>query len=113
MLKKKFRLTREAFRGARLRSGPRTEFFLIKESPSSLPHARFAVLVPKKIEKKAVKRNQIRRRFYRALGALGAPVLLSRRDLIIQVLPPAREAPYKEIEAAIERALELRSRLRK
>ncbi len=97
MLKKKLRLTKEVIAKRRWYSGVRTPLFFTKETASVLPYARFAVIVAKKVERRATKRNRVRRRFYRALKELSDHWGTPPRDVVLYVLPEALAATEREI----------------
>ena len=68
MLKKRFRLHTSEFKevfnfGKTLKN----DLFLIKTKQNNLPYSRFAVVVSKKISKKAVERKYIKRRCMNAI----------------------------------------------
>ena len=65
MLTKDFRLTKKEFSEV-FKKGRTFQFadFVIKYTPSSLPHSRFAISCGLKISKKATQRNLLRRRLY-------------------------------------------------
>jgi len=87
MFSKKSRLSKEAF-SETFESGTKTSnrfFTLIYKGFLDHP-AKFAVVVPKKVEQKAVGRNTLRRRTYAALRALphqpktGVFIFLAKKD---------------------------------
>ncbi len=69
MLKKKFRLTKKDHISKIITEGKRISgnLFLALIAPNNEAFHRFAVVISKKVDKKAVRRNKCRRRFYHAL----------------------------------------------
>ena len=67
---------------------------------------RFAVVVSKKIEKSAVKRNKIRRRFYEAIR-LNIDKIPKKRDYIFVIYSKKMlEKTFSEIEQAVGELVE-------
>jgi ribonuclease P protein component len=68
MFKKRFRLNTSDFKEVfNFGKTTATPFFLIKSKKSNLTYSRFAVVVSKKLHKKAVQRNHLKRRCMVAL----------------------------------------------
>ncbi len=102
MLPKKYRLRRKKdfdriFKSGRFVAG---NFFTLGYTPNDLSFSRFAVVVPKKIEKGAVKRNLIRRRAVEIIR-LGREKIRTGFDFVFIAKPAVREKSYKEIEGAV------------
>lgn len=65
MFKKCFRLNTSDFKEVfNFGKTNKTSLFLIKRKNNALGYARFAVVVSKKISKKAVQRNYLKRKFF-------------------------------------------------
>lgn len=63
MLKKKNRLPTSCFK-ERFPENRRNRLFSVKKRSNGLSLSRFAVVISKKIEKSAARRNQVRRKIY-------------------------------------------------
>ena len=107
MLKKKERLNREAFNrffaaGTRLHS----PFLQIVYTPHEELHA--SVVVPKKIERLAVRRNKIRRRIYDILRR----TLHGRRGgIYIVIVKPGVQSPsYEALKAEISNIITIHTK---
>lgn len=109
MLKKKERLTRKEFDrffsiGKRLH----TPSFQLIYAPSSSFHG--SVVVGKKVSKKAVDRNRLRRRIYALLYTCNKTTPLFKTIIVItksQVTALSKRALRDEIHKAIEKVVEL------
>lgn len=68
MFSKKQRLNKELFDNVfKLGKTQKTEYFLVKQIENNMDYSRFAISVPKKNVKGAVKRHLLKRRFSHAL----------------------------------------------
>lgn len=74
----------------------------IKAAVNKLPGSRFGILISNKVSKKATERNKIRRRI-RDIIRLQLNDIKSNYDIVIMVLPPAREKTYQELNQSIIR----------
>ena len=96
MLKKRFKLNtsefKEVFNFGKTTKSP---YFILKTKDNSLPYSRFAVVVSKKISKKAVERNLIRRRFFHAIEQqINA---FKKQDYIFILNSESKDLQYKDI----------------
>ena len=68
MFKKRFRLHTSEFKEV-FNFGKTIKFplFILKSFPNNLGYSRFAVVVSKKITKRAIERNYLKRKFFHAL----------------------------------------------
>lgn len=83
--------------------GFRSQSFGIKTTQNRLDTYRVAVVVSKKVTKKAPNRNRIRRRVYEAVR-LTAPKYLTKQDIIITIFDDRfLETPFAEIQQSIEK----------
>lgn len=106
MLRKRMRVPAEILKdgkGLTKRSSP---FFIVRSRPNHLSHDRFAVVVSIKTSPKATERHTLKRRITAALTApLTTPLLEkagggqegANRDIIVSVLPAARNLGRKEL----------------
>jgi len=72
----------------------------IKFIKNNLDHPRFACIVSNKISKKAVERNQIKRRL-REIIRLAIPDMPQDIDLVVFTRPTIKEIDYQEMEKQI------------
>ena len=102
MLARRYRLSA---RVALVRRGKtvRTPHFLLRVFESSAQNPRFSVVVSRKTAKRAVVRNRLRRRGYRALAVSLPAAALA--DVVITVLPDAVPLPSDEFSRALTGAL--------
>lgn len=102
MLAKENRLTRQkdfdnAFKVGR---GFFNQLMGIKVAQNTLGINRFGIMVGNKVSKKAVVRNQIKRRIRAQLRPLSASLNIGY-DVVIITLPPIKEADFAEIEKTL------------
>lgn len=80
--------------------------FIMKSNPNKVGHARFTVIVGKKVDKRAVKRNSIRRLFQAGFLTL-LPEIQQGVDILCIVSPSASdltmETLLKELRIAFGR----------
>lgn len=69
--------------------------FILKNKENNLNYSRFAVVVSKKISKKAVERNHIRRRFLAGLKEIESK--LKPADYIFILNLEAKDIQYKDL----------------
>ncbi len=103
MLKKKERLTKKEFdrffaTGARKHG----QLFTLIFSPAADFHG--AVVVGKKVHKRAVDRNQLRRRLYSILYRLSRDQGLTGVYIIL-TKPPAASAGFAELKSSVEKII--------
>lgn len=72
----------------------------LKFISNNLDHSRFTVIVSNKISKKAVERNQIKRRL-REILRLAAPNLVENLDLIVLTKDSVKNLNYQGLEEQI------------
>ena len=105
MLKKKFRLTKKDSIENIMQSGKSLpgKFFLCKLLTNKLPYNRYTVVVSKKVEKSAAKRNKCRRRIYESIRQNIEKLNASKThsDIVILTNKSTISAEYKDIERAI------------
>jgi len=96
MLKKRLKLNtsefKEVFNFGKTTKSP---CFVLKTKENSLPFARFAVAVSKKVSKKAVERNLIRRRFFHAIE--DSIESFDKQDYIFILNSSVKDLQYKDI----------------
>ncbi len=100
MLPKNTRFDRTSF-ARTLRAGRRIHTPLLSLVHVTTPDFRVAAVVSKKVAKRAVVRNQLRRRLYVAITRLAPP----HGHYILIAKPGATELSYTELEVALARAL--------
>lgn len=110
MLKSSQRLRREAFKPLlESKKYAHSPYFLLKTAPAdstALNKAKFAVSVSKKVSKKAVVRNRVRRRAYAALSVLSKD---AGPRLCLFIAKPGAEKLgsaelFKELEALLKKS---------
>jgi ribonuclease P protein component len=102
MLAKKFRFPIQNRKAAVFKTiRGSNNYFVVKAAVNDLPYSRFGVVISKKVDKKATKRNEIKRivfgfiqtkKFYQ----------LSGKDVLIIILPPVRNLEKSEIGKRLE-----------
>jgi len=96
MLKKSLKLNTSEFKEVfNFGSIAKSPCFIVKTKENTLTHPRFAVVVSKKISKKAVERNYIRRRFFHAIE--DNIVTFDSKDYIFILNSSVKELQYKDI----------------
>ena len=70
---------------------------ILNAAPNGLEHVRIGLIVSRKVARKAVHRNQIKRRL-REILRTWMPYLRPGWDLIVVARPPAREASFHELK---------------
>ena len=73
----------------------RTEYFFIKYQGNDQEKGRFAVVIPKKREKSAVKRHLIKRRFFNALKK--SKLNKEKKDFIFLLNEKTKEKKEKDL----------------
>ncbi len=79
-------------------------FFVLKTKKNNLSHPRFAFIISSKNERKAVRRNKIKRIFREAVRSY-IPLLKENKDIIFIIKKDAKNKEYKEIKEEVEKAL--------
>ena len=96
MFKKQYRLNTSLFKEVfNFGKTHKEEFFLIKQKKNDIKHSRFAVVVSKKIEKKAVKRNYLKRRVFAALKQVYKD--FPKADYVFILNSGVKDIQYKEL----------------
>ncbi|MDP4008724.1 MAG: ribonuclease P protein component [Candidatus Peregrinibacteria bacterium] len=106
MLKRQLRLTKKDNILKIIKDGNRVagKFFLCKFLENKLEHCRFAIIVSKKVEKKAVKRNKCRRRIYEAIRNNVNNIGSNKSyDIVILTNQSCLNASFSEIEQEIKK----------
>lgn len=75
---------------------------VVRVRPGATPHARWGFAVGKRLDKRAVVRNRVRRRLKEAAAALE---VLPSLDIVVTARKRALDATYKELRADLTRAL--------
>ncbi len=112
MLKKKFRLTSDASRKKLHKTGVRTRIggLFLNVSKNDVGHVRVAVILGKKYDARACKRNRQKRVIIEALSTVvssQAPF-----DILISYTSAGKVLSYKDAKQQIEKALRLAQRHR-
>jgi len=86
-----------------LRRGKRVsdKFFQFRYLLNKSATCRFSLVVSKKVSKKAVERNAIRRRIYEAIGQNLHHLGKTCYDVVALISPAAKEASFKDLLAHI------------
>jgi ribonuclease P protein component len=95
-------------KGETIRGG----MFFLKISSTSNKDSRIGFVVSKKISKKAVERNKIKRRLREALR-YALPSLKNSFDIVCVALPNIKTNTFKEIKQEIEEALKRKKLMNK
>ncbi|MBI2035366.1 MAG: ribonuclease P protein component [Candidatus Liptonbacteria bacterium] len=96
MLAKKYRLPIQYFY-KKPGKVVRNNFFVIKIMGSALNFSRFGVVVGNKINKKAPKRNSLKRKVYEFIRIAGKG-LEPGKDVIITILPAVNDLTKKDLQ---------------
>lgn len=107
MLKKVYRITKDKefqtiYRRGRFQS---TALFSLHYLPSRNGVSRIGIVVSKKISKKAVERNKIKRQV-RAIASEIHKSLNNNFDIVIAVKKPALEANFEEMQKTLKHMAE-------
>ena len=96
MLKKSLKLNTSEFKEVfNFGSVSKSPYFMVKTKENTYTYPRFAVVVSKKISKKAVERNYIRRRFFHAIEDNVAT--FGSKDYIFILNSSVKDLQYKDI----------------
>jgi len=107
MYKRQYRLTKKNDFASVHKNGRASFDALLglKAAANNLEQSRFGIIVSKKISKKAVKRNLIKRRI-RAAVKLRLKEIKPGYDCVIMALPAIVDRKYVEIEKSLDKHLE-------
>jgi ribonuclease P protein component len=99
MLKKRYRLNKNKDFDRVFQQGASAyaAFLGLKVAANNLPESRFAILVSKKIDKKAVARNKLKRQIRNILRA-DYVQKIKGYDVVIVCLPPIAGKDFNEIK---------------
>lgn len=101
MFKKRFRLNTSDFKEVfNFGKNKRTELFTIKHKDTTNKYSRFAVAVSKKISKKAVERNHLKRRCFAAIKEVSSSLPI--QDYIFILNSGIKDIQYKDILSNIK-----------
>ncbi len=96
MFKKRFRLHTSEFKEVfNFGKTTKTPLFLIKSRSNTLAYSRFAVVVSKKISKRAVERNYLKRKFFHALKEHFSTWPIA--DYVFILNSSAKDIQYKDL----------------
>lgn len=76
------------------------EFLTIGCAENKLNNSRFAVIVAKKVSKKAVVRNSVKRKIFEVVR-INMDNIISGQDVIFICRPEIKDKKYSEIEAVV------------
>lgn len=80
-----------------------SSLFSLNFLPNRRPVSRLGMVISKKVEPKAVKRNRLKRQFREAAAKLYAK-LPAGYDVVVNIKPKAAGASFSEIEKEVEQA---------
>jgi len=86
----------------------KTRFFSYRRLPNEFGHNRYAIVISKKVEKSAVKRNLKRRQIYKSIQDLekeGNVPSGASSDIVFLVRMATMQLSYKEVKEAIHTLL--------
>ena len=96
MFKKRFRLNTSDFKEVfNFGKTTVTPFFLIKSKKNTLAYSRFAVVVSKKLYKKAVQRNHMKRKCMAALKEISSGYPIA--DYVFILNSKAKDVQYQDL----------------
>ncbi|MCX6735272.1 MAG: ribonuclease P protein component [Candidatus Peregrinibacteria bacterium] len=75
-----------------------SKFFIVRYKPNREGFCRFRIIISKKVDPKAVKRNHLRRQGYEGIRLNLPEVTTSGLDMILIVKKNALKASYQSIE---------------
>lgn len=102
MLAKKFRLPATiSFQNADVFHSP---LFTVRVVANTLPHNRYGFIAGKKIDKRAVTRNKVKRRARSVVEKEG--LTLKGKDVLFLLKPSAKEATYEQISESVHGILQ-------
>lgn len=110
MFPKKQRIPREFFKEIMIKGDKKiSSFFLLKKRDFHLNLARFAVIISKKVEKSAVKRIFLKRKFTNSLQNLikENKIKIENLDYIFILSKNIRDKNYDEISTEIQKTFNL------
>jgi len=105
MFPRKYRIRKKKEFESVFKSGKtiKGDFFLAKMIENNLPFPRFAFAVPSKLEKRAVKRNRIKRIFREAVRSL-LPLIRPGVDIVF-IIRKQNNLGFRETKEEIEKRL--------
>jgi ribonuclease P protein component len=77
-----------------------SQIFTMSALPNKRAISRVGVVISKKVEPKAVKRNLLKRRFREAIGALYEK-LPAGYDVVVSIKSKAKEADFTDVKAQV------------
>lgn len=96
MFKKQYRLNTSEFKEVfNFGKTVKTPLFLVKSKVNNKANSRFSVVVSKKISKKAVERNYLKRRFYHALKEVYS--IFPKNDYVFILNSEIKDIQYKDL----------------
>ena len=101
MLAKKFRLNIAEFikkRPTFVKKGP---FFAVKTIPNELSYSRFGIVISKKIDKRAVGRNKLRRFFNENIRERKLPATPGY-DVLIVIYPEIKQFSQEDVKKYLQ-----------
>lgn len=103
MLKKRYRLNKNKDFDRVFKQGASAyaSALGLKAAANGLPESRFAILVSKKIDKKAVARNKLKRQIRNILRTDYVQTIKGY-DVVIVCLPPIANKKFEEIQAELK-----------
>lgn len=91
-----------AYREGRRRGGKLATLFFV---PNSLPHPRLGITASRKVGKRAVVRQRLKRRVREIYRRWDHRSQLPPVDLVVNLKPTAREADFSDLREELERQL--------
>lgn len=96
MFKKRHRLNTSEFKEVfNFGKSIKTSLFLVKIKENNKKYSRFAVVVSKKISKRAIERNYIKRKFYHALKEVSS--VFPKNDYVFILNSEIKDIQYKDL----------------
>jgi ribonuclease P protein component len=84
----------------------KTRHFVLKSMPNDLGYARYAIVISKKLERLAVKRNKRRRQVYEVLGKRDQGVAKkASSDIVLLLRRPTMKLNFDELSRALHETL--------
>jgi ribonuclease P protein component len=77
-----------------------SQYFIVRSRVNGLPHSRFAAIVGAKVDKSSVGRHLLKRRIAESLQPMK-----DNRDIVVTVLPAAKELPRKQFLQELEKVI--------
>lgn len=110
MLRRSKRIQGEDAVSAALKKGESAKngFFVIRKLKNQLLHNRYAIVISKKLEKSAVKRNKKRRQIYEIIRQLEKTSFIdisSPSDIVLLARKPVIEASFDDLNKTLREIL--------